>query len=79
MKTSLHLDGESERAYTLAREHVLRARSQALFELLANINGTASPSDVRVGLQAAALVRESVQLPEKITDFEEITGRKWLG
>ncbi len=82
MKTCLHLDEERERAYSLARECVLRARSRALFELLANIKGAASPSDVRVGLQAAALVRESVHLPEnqgsslKITDLEGIAGHK---
>jgi hypothetical protein len=82
MKTGLHLDEESERAYMLARECVLRARSRALFELLSTINGTASPSDVRVGLQAAGLVRESLRLPKNrrtyadVIDYAEIAGHR---
>ncbi len=64
MKHCDHLSEERARARSLARDRVLRARSRVLFELLSAINGTIKPSDVRIGLQAAALVRESICLPE---------------
>lgn len=59
------LKEERERAYSLAREHLLLARSRAVFELLSKLGATGSPADVRVGLRAAALVREGVRLPRQ--------------
>ena len=50
---------------------MLRARGRALFEVLSNLDGAANPSDVRVGLRAAALVRESVRLPEDPSSWME--------
>jgi hypothetical protein len=65
------LSDEGERACSLAREHLLRARSRALFELLSRLSDAASPSDVRVGLRAAALVREGVRLPRQSISLTE--------
>jgi hypothetical protein len=61
------LSEERERAHSLAQECLLRARGRALFELLSGLSGAASPSDVRVGLRAAALVPEGVRLPHEST------------
>ena len=71
MRAVVYLDEERKCAYSLAREHLLRARGRALFEVLSNLDGAANPSDVRVGLRAAALVRESVRLPEDPSSWME--------
>lgn len=56
---------ELEMAWRLAREHLLLASSRAVFELLSNLGAGGSPTDVRVRLRAAALVREGVRLPRQ--------------
>jgi hypothetical protein len=56
---------ESGTACRLAREHLLLASSRAVFDLLSKLDAAESPADVRVRLQAAALVRESVRLPRR--------------
>jgi hypothetical protein len=61
------LKEERERAYSLAREQMLRARSRAVFELLSGLGNATSPADVRARLRAADLVREGVRLPRQST------------
>lgn len=56
---------ELEMACRLAREHLLRASSRAVFELLSELGTAGSPADVRVRLRAVALVREVVRLPRQ--------------
>src|SRR4030042_3059301 len=56
---------ELETACRLAREHLLRARSRAVFELLSKLGADGSPAGVRARLRAVALVREGVRLPRR--------------
>ncbi len=69
--TGVDSSEERERAYSLALEYLLRARGRALFELLSRLSDAASSSDVRVGLLAAALVREGVRVPRQLISSTE--------
>ena len=59
----LDLSDEREQARSLALKYLLQARRRAVFELLSSLGDATSPSEVRVGLWAAALLREGTHLP----------------
>ncbi|MGD0766099.1 MAG: hypothetical protein ABR978_07315 [Dehalococcoidia bacterium] len=55
-------DVELAMACRLARESVLRACHEAIFDLLSGLGGAESPAQVRVKLLASELIREGIYL-----------------
>jgi len=55
-------DAEQTMASRLARESILRACHEAIFDLLRGLGRAESPAEVRVRLLASELIREGIYL-----------------